>query len=79
MHGVPTVIALQLVSLTVLLVSLGLNAQAQSFPPEMKSTVPTWHDPSPHTVQMIRVEKDVQLEVLDLRLTQVGRPYQELL
>jgi pimeloyl-ACP methyl ester carboxylesterase len=26
---------------------------------------PEWHDPSPHTVQFITVEKDVKLEVLD--------------
>jgi non-heme chloroperoxidase len=25
----------------------------------------TWHDPSPHTVQFVTVEKDVKLEVLD--------------
>jgi non-heme chloroperoxidase len=31
-----------------------------------------WHDPSPHSVQMITVDKDVQLEVLDWGGT--GRP-----
>jgi len=24
-----------------------------------------WHDPSPHTVQFVNVDKDVKLEVLD--------------
>jgi non-heme chloroperoxidase len=27
--------------------------------------LPTWHDPSPHKVQFVSVEKDVKLEVLD--------------
>jgi non-heme chloroperoxidase len=31
-----------------------------------------WHDPSPHSVQMVNVDKDVQLEVLDWGGT--GRP-----
>jgi non-heme chloroperoxidase len=30
-----------------------------------KVTKPVWHDPSPHKVQSVTVEKDVQLEVLD--------------
>ena len=27
--------------------------------------IPLWHDPSPHTVQFVTVDKDVKLEVLD--------------
>src|SRR5580704_13367143 len=56
---------LRIVSCTVLLACLGLNAQAQAAPSEGKSTSPTWHDPSPHKVQLITVEKDAQVEVLD--------------
>src|SRR5262245_6774246 len=32
----------------------------------------SWHDPSPHTVQFVTVDKDVRLEVLDWGGT--GRP-----
>ena len=30
-----------------------------------KISEPTWHDPSPHKVQFVTVERDVRLEVLD--------------
>jgi non-heme chloroperoxidase len=56
---------LRIVSCTLLLACLGLNAQAEASPSEGKSTSPTWHDPSPHKVQLISVEKDAQVEVLD--------------
>jgi non-heme chloroperoxidase len=41
----------------VLLLSLTARASAQQQAP--------WHDPTPHTVQFITVDKDVKLEVLD--------------
>ncbi len=42
--------------------------------PPFQSEQPTlsWHDPSPHTVQFVTVDKDVKLEVLDWGGT--GRP-----
>jgi non-heme chloroperoxidase len=55
----------RIVSCTVVLACLGLNTQDQASPSEVKATLPTWHDPSPHKVQLITVEKNVQVEVLD--------------
>jgi non-heme chloroperoxidase len=41
-------------------------APAQIVPsPSADQTPIAWHDPSPHSTQMVRVDKDVQLEVLD--------------
>lgn len=37
-----------------------------------QSPAPAWHDPSPHTIQFVTVDKDVKLEVLDWGGT--GRP-----
>jgi non-heme chloroperoxidase len=48
----------------VLLVSVTGRLSAQEPAP--------WHDPSPHTVQFVTVDKDVKLEVLDWGGT--GRP-----
>jgi non-heme chloroperoxidase len=45
------------VAAALLLLSLTVRASAQQSAP--------WHDPSPHTVQFITVDKDVKLEVLD--------------
>ena len=56
---------LRLVLLTVLLAFLHLNSQAQASSPEMNAQLPARHDPSPHTVQLVTVDKDVRLEVLD--------------
>jgi non-heme chloroperoxidase len=33
--------------------------------PAFAQQAPAWHDPSPHSVQFVNVEKDVKLEVLD--------------
>jgi len=43
--------------IVLLLVSLAGRLSAQESAP--------WHDPSPHTIQFVTVDKDVKLEVLD--------------
>jgi len=52
--------------LTTLPVARAQTSNGISSPgPSGKQHSPEWHDPSPHTVQFVTVEKDVRLEVLD--------------
>jgi alpha/beta hydrolase family protein len=48
-----------------LIVVVATTCAAQSGPGVNGPIIPLWHDPSPHTVQFITVDKDVKLEVLD--------------
>ncbi|MBB5060273.1 pimeloyl-ACP methyl ester carboxylesterase [Granulicella aggregans] len=54
--------------------ALGLLLASTSLAQQTTTSAGTgiWHDPSPHTVQFVTVDKDVQLEVLDWGGT--GRP-----
>ena len=53
-------------------IGLALTSASLAQQPTMSKATDIWHDPSPHTVQFVTVDKAVRLEVLDWGGT--GRP-----